>query len=251
MQILARIGAEVDKLGNAHRGLSRQLALGNLDSHVATSTYVDFPLWDEKARPAKNICMKHPIMCPHDLLHSMYTSSRPMFDAFILGDGSLEDFWSHVLAADPRFTGRPAKRLPSKGALIPLRLHGDGVPIGRALKRSMDVISVSSMTGRQGATWDTKFFRFGCVNAAKNSSSNPDDDTMLVAWKILLWSFAALLKGKFPYVDWDGKPFSDRHYPHAAANAGHDICGGFRFALWQVSADLDYLCNYLQLRHFW
>ena len=50
---------------------------------------------------------------------------------------------------------------------MPLRLHGDGVPIAKGKKRTLDIISFSSMVGERGSTWETRFFLSGVVSDAK------------------------------------------------------------------------------------
>ena len=69
-------------------------------------------------------------------------------------------------------------------------------------------------------------------------------------WQILLWSFGCLVKGAWPYARWTGRLFTEDYLPEAAKNAGLPLCGGYGLAVWQQSADLDYLSNYLELRHF-
>ena len=89
----------------------------------------------------------------------------------------------------------------------------------------------------------------GVVQEAKVDGDD-DGSTMGIIWRALLWSFAAALKGTWPRADWEGTLFGDAYRPDLANRAGEPLCGGYRFALWQISADLDYCCNYLGLQHF-
>ena len=160
MRILAQLGGAGSAPGNAHRDLQRQLQLGTLDVKVAGVWSIDFPLRDVSLRPGKFAqtgVFKYPVMMPHELMHCLFTSHRHVFDRYILGSCSPSEFWSNVPEEDDRFVGHPAKRL-AKDMLIPLRLHGDGVPVGKVQKRSFDVVSCSSMIGGEGATWDTRYF---------------------------------------------------------------------------------------------
>ena len=84
----------------------------------------------------------------------------------------------------------------------------------------------------------------------KPKAEDPATSTMHKIWQILLWSFGCLVKGVWPYADWAGRLFTEDYLPEAAKNAGLPLCGGYRFAVWQLSADLDYLSNFLELRHF-
>ena len=58
------------------------------------------------------------------------------------------------------------------------------------------------------------------------------------------------MTGVWPCAQWTGRLFTEDYLPEAAKNAGLPLCGGYKFAVWQLSADLDYLSNYLELRHF-
>ena len=52
---------------------------------------------------------------------------------------------------------------PQGPLVIPLRIHGDAVPIGTAARRSLDVISVSSLLAGDASTWDCKWMLSGIV----------------------------------------------------------------------------------------
>ena len=88
----------------------------------------------------------------------------------------------------------------------------------------------------------------GVVSDAKSKGADATTSTEGLVW--LRHELVALKKGKWPKPDWNRKLFSEDYYPEFAAKAGQQLCGGYRFALWQVIADLDYLCNYLQLKHY-
>ena len=57
-------------------------------------------------------------------------------------------------------------------------------------------------------------------------------------WQILLRSFGCLVTGVWPNADWTGRLFTEDYLPEAAKNVGLPLCGGYRFAVWQLSADL-------------
>ena len=71
---------------------------------------------------------------------------------------------------------------------------------------------------------------------------------MTVAWIILLWSLGVLLDGRWPLTDWRQEPWPEKS--KRARLAGSPLCMGYVFPVMCLSADLDYLCNYLQLTHF-
>ena len=65
-------------------------------------------------------------------------------------------------------------------------------------------------------------------------------------WQVILWSFRVLISGVWPARDWNREPFDGWRWERR----GQPIAGGLRFAIFQIAADLDYLCNYLALQHF-
>ena len=191
------------------------------------------------------------MLLPHELLAEMYSAYPQEFQKFIVGDAPLREFWSHIPADDPWLQGHPILRDPDyANHAIPLRLHGDGVPVGKAKRRSLDVVSLSSLTGCPGKSWGTKLLLSGGVDGAKCEAEGEGGgpSTMSVIWQVLLWSFAALCRGRWPVADWTGALWPESSW--RARKAGQRICGEHSFAVMCVSADLDYLCNYFGLSHF-
>ena len=79
--------------------------------------------------------------------------------AFAASSGScqLEDFWNSFNPRDRRLATHTITTVPNyKSRAIPMRVHSDGVPVGRNKKVSLKVISVSSMIGEGATTWDQK-----------------------------------------------------------------------------------------------
>ena len=50
----------------------------------------------------------------------------------------MSEFRWHVPADSPEYVKHPAKHIEPKDQLVPLRLHGDGVPIGKGKKRTQE-----------------------------------------------------------------------------------------------------------------
>ena len=91
------------------------------------------PVQDNAQRPPKIMLMGYPILAPHELLALMYERSRAEFDKFVLGPNPLSAFWQHLRPDDPRMLGHPVKQIGDyQNKVVPLRIHGDGVPIGKA-----------------------------------------------------------------------------------------------------------------------
>ncbi len=107
------------------------------------------------------------------------------------------------------------------------------------------MVSFTSMTGKSGQTLDTRLLIFAVVDSAKIKAAG---GTMEELWLVVTWSFGCLLAGKWPSCDWKGQPWPANS--RRAQRAGEPLCGNHVFAVMQVSADLDYLCNYLGLEHF-
>ena len=155
---LAKIGAQGIFQGNAHRDLERQLNRGPLDDYIPVPWCSNVPLLDVRKRPRpQTIQMEYPIMLPHELLAFMYSKNRSEFNDFIIGSGPPSNFWTEVPLTDPRYVGHPTKAVGQKDMLIPLRIHGDGVPVGKGKKRTYDVASFSSMRSKPGTTWEACF----------------------------------------------------------------------------------------------
>ena len=130
--VLASLGSEGRNRGNIHRDLVRKLTLET--NYVAEPIEIELPLWETRARPAPTKIMSpYPILLPHELFAMMHSKAPGEFQEFVVGRGSLLDFWQGIPAGDPRLVGHPVGRRSDdeKALTIPVRLHGDGVPIGK------------------------------------------------------------------------------------------------------------------------
>ena len=232
--------------GHEHRDLTRKLGVGQ--NNIPKPCMVTLPLKVENTKPEQTIDAPYPILFPHELLANMYLEHREEFDKYCLGDMALADFWSCFNESDPRLAGHPLCSVPDyQNKVVPLRLHGDGVPVAKRRGRSLDVMSLSSMTGfRGGSTWDSKWLVFAMVDGAKVKANSRGRSTMSEVWPVLVWCFQVLLSGVWPSKDWLRRPFEGWRWDRR----GLPFAGGFRFAVFQIAADLDYLCNYLGLQHF-
>ena len=84
------------------------------------------------------------------------------------------------------------------------------------------------------------------VDGAKWTRSDEGPTTMDQIWEILRWSFRVLLGGVWPSRDWKGKPLDGWRWD----KRGESLCGDSRLCIFQLAADLDYLCSNLGLQHF-
>ena len=102
-----------------------------------------------------------PIMLPHELIACMYVDYPQEFAKYILGPQPLADFWAGMRHDDPRLRSHPVTRVENfRERAVPMKLHGDGVPVGKAKGRSLDVITLSSLVSAPGPTWDSKLLLF-------------------------------------------------------------------------------------------
>ena len=79
---------------------------------------------------------------------------------------------------------------------------------------------------------------FGVVQEAKAPADDVHESTTDLVWEMLLWSFTALLRNRWPATDWNGRVFSNTYYPEAAriAMTGESLCGDYSLVVWQVAA---------------
>ena len=248
MAEIAKLGAHGLCSGNVGRDLSRHLALQN---DIARPVLHCLPLLDARFRLPRRVNKPYPIMYPHELVAFMFEKHRPAFNRALLGQKPLSDFWANVDPHDVRLRGHPITSVAGFEELaIPMRLHSDSVPIGRSKTRSLKVVSMSSMVGDGATTWDVKLPLFVLVNKAVAKRRDTDgelDHTWGVAWRILVWSFEAMARAKWPKLDWNGEPFAEKW---RRDRAGKRLCGQYEFAWFQFSADMEELSNAYELRHF-
>ena len=249
MRHLAELGTSGARPGNVHRDLSRKLDLGRMD--IPKPELIKLSLWDAAATPPIMRDELYPFLLPHEIVAHMFEFYPMEFRKWIRGSACLSEFWAGISEQDPRMIGHPVHdRAGWQYTAIPIRIHGDAVPVGRSKFRSVDILSFSSMTSDRGCTWDTKFPFFvivGGKHGIKFSGSTTNESTMCKAWRVILWSFECMAAGVWPSRDWDGN-----EWPPGVRRdkAGTRLAGDVFFAFFQVAADLDYLANYLKMAHF-
>ena len=155
---------------NCHRDLQRKLGVNGIA--VAPLMQISLSLWDSSAKPrATKIDSHYPVLLPHELLGMMHEKNQLEFDVFVRGTEPLTAFWNHVPPTHPWLAGSPILSTPRcEQRVIPLRLHGDGVHDGQSKGRTLDVISISSLTGDKappgtGSGWSVPSSRQPSTNA--------------------------------------------------------------------------------------
>ena len=106
--------------------------------------------------------------------------------------------------------------------VIPIALHGDGVPCTQRM--SLDTITWTSclVQGNPNLqSFDVKFYIAGMLNRVVASGTLKD------VWSVVYWSLLALARGKHPLRDWNGHELQ----PELAARRDDDLCGGLVAAM--------------------
>lgn len=230
---LASMGTSA-KWGNQERDLmSHMQKLHQIQLyHVPLSVVGD----DLKVRTCKL-----PVVLPHELIHALYKYHRPLCMRRFQVEQceQLEDFWS-LSSRCTWFRDHPGRQdvLRDPLSCIPIRVHGDDVPVSEKIGK-LNVINFCSSLTRGGTSYATRhpMVAFKC-----NKYHDLDD-----LFHVLAWSFQVLLDGKMPSHDPDGKVLTGRR----ASMQGQDVAGGLKFLLAQFLSDLAYSKDALQLECNW
>ena len=135
----------------------------------------------------------------------MYDKFRTAFDDIICpGADILEGFWNSQ-TGNPALESHPILKIPNwKRRAIPLKIHGDSVPVtgcGRVWSKSLFIISITGLLGH-GSTMKSLFLMYaGFAHLLTDESSR-------ALWKIICHSLTALWEGKHPAAGPDGKKYS-------------------------------------------
>ena len=192
-----------------------------------------------------------PIFLPHVWFSHYYNTNRPKFESLFLGDhkssNQIAAFWTELSSRnDPRLKDHPmTKTADWKNVYVPLSLHGDGVPVlqvGKSNTRSLDVMSMSSLFCTAGSSLESQMTLWMAF------LMNITEMSEVEIWRILLWSFHWLYRGIWPLVDHNRQP-----WPKGSAEAtvaGTPLAGGLKAVLFIIKADLEFLANHLNCRHY-
>ena len=244
---LASIGSEGRHLNHCHRDLL--IILRKIEAPSPTA----FSLLQKKKRGLlqAETSTNHAMQLPSDIVSHLYNHYPKGFARRFLGTESVTDarvallaFWDGVPNADPRKALILRKyrsicdfaaEADLWGRLVPLALHGDGVPVAG---QSFEAITISGILGRQLSSADAKIFISGTLSQCKSRSTSSQ------FWSNIVLALQVLAEGKFPTEDLDGDTYV---CGPQAARAGANIAGGLMFVIFMIRADLDFLANSLQL----
>lgn len=106
--------------------------------------------------------------------------------------------------------------------VIPIALHGDGVPCTQRM--SLDTLTWTSCLLQGDAdlqSLDVKFYIAGTLNRIVTPNTSKD------VWSVVKWSLMSLASGKHPLRDWNGHALQ----PDLAARQDEELCGGLVVAI--------------------
>ena len=196
MVMLSRLGSNGQYPASCWRDLERRL--GYVTCNIPKATVVKLPLLDRSKHPHHVVWTDWPIFLGQDLMHSLYWNHQAEFqNRFSGGEGRLQEFWAGMEPTDPRLHNHPCKSQANwQQRAIPGRLHGDGVPYGKAKDASADVISWSSKLAR-GDIFDTLNLWLGLPKGLLCNQSEHGVDTMREVWKVVVWDMWVMANGEF------------------------------------------------------
>ena len=180
------------------------------------------------------------ILLPHEHFSSLYESyPNAFFKSFLPDAEDLDRFWRHALE-HPSLKEHPwisPEDENSWSKLIPLAIHGDGVPttgIGKIWTKTMTSVSYSSLlSGGTGA--EAQHYIWSVSDKERGVN------TLHEFWEVTQWSSTWLAAGVWPDRDYLGTRFP-KGSP-ARQKAGTALAGGWRASLFAIQGDLEYL-NY-------
>ena len=152
----ATIGSGSNKEKNVHRDFMRVLCKPNVYDAIAT---VQLPMKRKVKSEAWGWVETH-LMLPHMLFATLYDKYNESFETRLVGNfNRIKLFWEELESvACPRYAAHPVRsRDDHKTFAIPIKLHGDGVPVtgvSRAWCKSANLLEWSGLLA-PGETIDT------------------------------------------------------------------------------------------------
>ena len=184
------------------------------------------------------------LLLPHELFASFYDKGSAWAKCILPDQSLLRKFWDSF-QGHPCMENHPCQASTNwKDTCIPLGMHGDEVPClgtGKVWSKAVLVFSwFSIMSNAAGSSFlDTNIYIWGLFE-----KFIIEGETMETFWSILVWSFSAMAKGRWPRTDHRGMAFEPGS--KGARMANKFLAGGFKGILLQMAGDLDYMTKHLQ-----
>ena len=235
---LGNIGASGRHKNNARRDFQRHIKR-HCKIDVEPSD-VDVPV-----RVANNNTVEMepvPVLLPHEVFYWLAQYSDE-FDARVLGGGPQETaaFWQSQ-RQQPWFAGHVAREAIDAGKCVaPLRIYGDDAEVRKG--KSCLIVTWSGSACRHISTRMSRFL-IAALPVAKTPENKRATEMI---YEAIVWSFAALFRGRFPREDMDGNPWPQGSWRQRMAGSfldGRRICVG---ALAELMGDWKWLRECLSL----
>ena len=164
----------------------------------------------------------------------------------------LENFWNAVADLKWVIDHPLSQRVDFRSKTVPLRLFGDGIAVlgvGKSWGRSVDAFTVQPLLSEMTAKYSTIL-----LSLVWKGRRHPN--LMPRLWEILVWSFQALAKGKWPSHDWRGREYEETSEDGIRANSF--LAGGYSAVVvvrslvsykpgfprfWHIFWDMEHLCS--------
>ena len=186
------------------------------------------------------------ILYPHEWFSVLFNHHNDMFMKVLVGDSfdNIPKFWHEVEEMPAYKTHSVRSQEGHRAKVVPLALHGDGVPVigvAKAGSQSANIWSVTSLL----TYGPTNFFYHMIYMMWKDSA---ETETHERVWLALGWSFYWLQRGVWPRCDMDRRPY----HPDSpeGRKAGTPLAGGYGACLLLLLGDLDYVAADLRLEHY-
>jgi hypothetical protein len=214
----------------AERGLHRWVRRQMWGDILPLPYEFELPIKDP-TRPGGVKKAWHAALLPHEVISSVHAKSRPLFQHLFEGSlGNLAHWW--LQSSDTEW----CRRHPCHGVQhdasrrVPIGIHGDDA--GTFFSEKVLVLSWNSVAVSL-STMDNRIL-FACCDLNKAV----EGVTLQELNRVLLWSFRALLQGKFPYEDHLGRAFTRGYHPERWRLRGQDLTSqGFIGAFSEVRGD--------------
>ena len=182
---LAKCGASGKHKGNVHRDLKRKI----MKECTFTGEYWAYvPILNKATQEVEEVPM--PVLLPHEVLAN-----------FIENDQTLLETWAATSGQGAVFGqvyGWCAKMEVDQSKMIPLGIHGDGVPFAAKMRDSLECISWNILTDPAGLR-----ILFTCFPKSATAERHTWDCLL----EIFSWSMRHLLMGVWPSKRHDRQPW--------------------------------------------
>ncbi|CAE7743230.1 unnamed protein product, partial [Symbiodinium necroappetens] len=191
--------------------------------------------------------MLQAVMLPHVLFSSIYASYRATWEKSICPNlDALERFWNVMVESkNPNITPAMTRKKNWKRRLIPLALHGDGVPItglGKSWVQTVTNFAWYSLLTMSTSTADSLFFVYAMVDKMRVDAKDlTGHSSMVFGRQLTTWVESILAEFLVTCADpYDASSIEGQ-------KAGKPLAAGYCAVLFSLVGDLDYYATILDV----